>query len=757
MNDSTLLIQSTNKDNTRMGTGFVIYQDSFGSYVLTCSHVLQQVVTPKIANFDMDVIVKAEDDVLDLALLYVKGLFKTPFELQGRKCISDDVVLIGFSGFLGGEYQGKPREVNILGDKVTMVGKKENFTYYKWQVIAKDNNDIEAGNSGGPLICQESGKVIGVMSNNKKREQGYAVSIEHLKELWAEMPRLLLEGNASPFIGLSAFSIKEAHLFFGRDREISEITEKLKKEELVAVVGDSGSGKSSVIKAGVIPKYLSGILDIKSDLEKDSVKRNYHLIETRPAENPFTELSANITQISDAFQVDSSKINNIQKAINEKDISGIFSLFQSIYIDQEDQETYLLLYIDQFEELFTLCSDELEKEFMEFLLYLLNHQSSKLKIKIIFTMRRDYYNRISEYEEFFTRTQASKYTLRRMENEQINECIEKPLEKTFIPPEQISAFSKAVLQDMGDESSELTLLQIALTQTWQQRKKYDNNLLRTYHEIGEVSGALAKLADNTWHILSPIEQKISQYIMIRIIKPSETGGVIRRLADKNEFSDDAWHLAQKLSSALDSQGDMASEKNAQLGRLLKIKGKEGKVLELSHEALIRQWPMYQTWLRNVSKDDLKRTHDYVMEQNKIYQTQGKKIKFLLRGYELERSEKLLGDGYREYLSEDEVGFIEKSLLKKRVGWGAVIGVALVVIGLAGFLYILNSNLNDANEEVGRTSSKLLKLTDGVIKHIIDTPKEERGFELEYKIFSDVVYDFKLEKDNTQIAKIVAKA
>lgn len=216
-----------------------------------------------------------------------------------------------------------------------------------------------------------------------------------------------------------------------------------------------------------------------------------------------------------------------------------------------------------------------------------------------------------------------------------------------------------------------------------------------------------------------------------------------------------WH--KKLSSALDSQGDMASEKNAQLGRLLKIKGKEGKVLELSHEALIRQWPMYQTWLRNVSKDDLKRTHDYVMEQNKIYQTQGKKIKFLLRGYELERSEKLLGDGYREYLSEDEVGFIEKSLLKKRVGWGAVIGVALVVIGLAGFLYILNSNLNDANEEVGRTSSKLLKLTDGVIKHIIDTPKEERGFELEYKIFSDVVYDFKLEKDNTQIAKIVAKA
>ena len=751
MNTSILLIQSRQDNNHTIGTGFVIHQNSFGSYILTCAHVVEQVVEPTIDGFEVEIKECGSSETIDLALLYVKGMFKTPFELQQRNCDSRDVEIMGYSNFSKDKYQGKTREATILGERVTLKGIRDNSTYGAWQIVAKDENEIEHGNSGGPLICKKSGKVIAIVSNNAKGgTQGYAIAIEHLKDIWSEVPPFLFESDdesESPFVGLSAFGIEQSHLFFGRDRETNEIIEKLKKENLVAVVGDSGSGKSSVIKAGVIPKYLNGVLD-------DEEESAFYLIDTRPAKNPFNELSYSISKIAEEFRLDFKSINQMKKAIHSKSGEDVLNALEYIF---KNEYANLLIYIDQFEELFTLCDDEVQKEFIEVLLYLLNNQTSNLKIKIVFTMRRDYYNLLSEYEEFFKLTQESKYTLRRMRNEQIKECIEEPLERTFIESEEISVFSKAVLQDMGDEASELTLLQIALTQTWQHKGEYNNKLLRTYHEIGEVSGALAKLADNTWQILSSIEKKILQYIFIRIIKSSDTGGVTRRLAERDEFSTEAWKLAQKLSSALDSQGTVASEKNAQLGRLLKIKGKEGKVLELTHEALIRQWPMYQIWLKKVSKDDLKRTHDYVIEQNKIYQAHGKKIKFRLRGYELERSKKLLSDEYREYLSKDEIEFIEMSLFYKRVGFGLLVIVFLVVVGLSGFLYILNSKLYDANKEVERTSTKLLTLTDSVVQHIIDTPKEKRSFELEYTIFNNVVNNFKSEKDNNKIAEIVAKA
>ena len=745
MNSSTFLIKSNDGNNKSMGTGFVIHQDSFGSYILTCNHVIEQVQTPKLENVEAEVELKYSDEVLDLALLYVKGVFQKPFELQSRHCNSGEVTLYGFSPFSHGEYQGKSREATILGDRLDMVGKRENFIYAKWQVIAKDNHEIEAGNSGGPLICNETGKVIGVMSNNRGTTQGFAVAIEALSELWIDMPPFLIESNSadeSPFVGLSAFSIDQSHLFFGRERESKAILNMLKKENLVAVVGDSGSGKSSVIKAGVTPFYLNGAL-----LDKVENTPSFYLIETRPARDPFKELSASILQMSEVFGFDFETVNQLRKAINSKKSEDILYALEYVY---KEKGAYLLISIDQFEELFTLCSEEEQSAYVELLLYLLKNQSSQLKIKILFSMRRDYYNLISEYEQFFKLTQKSKYTLRRMKNEQIYECITKPLEKTFISKESIVPFAKAVLQDMGDDASELTLLQIALTQTWKYKNKFKNNLLQTYHEIGEVSGALAKLADNTWKILTPTEQKILQYIFLRIIKSNETGEVTRRLADRDEFSDEAWKLAQRLASALDMQGESTNEKRAQLGRLLKIKGKEGDVLELTHEALVKQWPMYQMWLRKVAHDGLKRTHDYVIEQTKIYLHHNRTLKYCLRGYELDQAEKLLGEEYREYLSSDEIAYIRKSRFYRSIGRGAIVGTFSLVCVLVGLLYFKNL-------EVERNSAKLLNMTNGVVEYIIKNPSSKRVLDIENKVFSNIVENFSQETKNTKIAQIVAKS
>ena len=343
MNSSVLLIQSQNATNNSMGTGFVVHQDEFGSYILTCSHVIEQVVKPKISDYEVVIKAIGTSATIDLALLYVLKLYREPLKLQVKKLETTDVHLIGYSLFDKIKYQKKSREATIL-TQVNLENRNDNQIYKSWQIIAKDDNEIEAGNSGGPLICSKSGKVIGVVSNNKGVKQGYAVAIEHLLDIWLEeMPLLLIENKnneETPFVGLSAFSIKEAHLFFGRSIATKELLEKLQKSNLVAVVGESGSGKSSLIKAGVIPKYLNGVLKVEED-------DNFHLLTIRPAENSFMELSDSIGRISKVLKLDFKDINEIQKSIEERDNLSILNACKHLFYKEE--KAILLIYIDQFE------------------------------------------------------------------------------------------------------------------------------------------------------------------------------------------------------------------------------------------------------------------------------------------------------------------------------------------------------------------------------------------------------------------------
>jgi len=684
MNTSTLLIQSEKSDNHSMGTGFVVHQDSYGSYILTCAHVVKQVVTPKIAKIDLAVEIKKVDEVIDLALLYVKGLFLTPFELQVNKCNSRDVELLGFSSFGGEEYQGKPRAATILGEKITMIGREENFTYYKWQVIAKDQHEIEHGNSGAPLVCKESGKVIAVMTNNRSVKQGFAVSIEHLQELWKDMPSFLLEGIGSPFVGLSAFTLEESHLFFGRDKEISEIVDKLKEENILAVVGDSGSGKSSVIKAGVLPKCIEGILE--SDAED---KRAFYFIDTRPTKNPFEELSNSIDAISKNLKLTLNDIVSLKEAIKSGESSKILTVFQSIF---QQEKVMLFLYIDQFEELFTLCTDKkLRQQFLKTITYLSNHQTSKLVIKVVLTMRRDYYNLVSDYTKFYQLIDKQKYTLHRMKDKALKECIVQPLRKTSISSAEVNTFADFVVQDMGDKSSELALLQIALTQTWN-HKKNGISLLESYRDVRGVSGALEKLATDTIKVLEDEKKELLKVIFIRLVKVRDQGAITRRIADRSEFSKEEWILVQRLSSALDSEGNLATQYRVKLGRLLNIRGEDNsETVELVHEALITQWSVYQDWLNEVPRP-LKKTHDSVIEKNKLYREKSSN-KYLLIGVDLEEGEKLLSPSYREYLSQSEEEYIDESQVQRKLKfWYKVIVVAFLLAVIL-FLYFRDTPMS----------------------------------------------------------------
>jgi len=680
MNPSIYLIQSQDIENSSIGTGFTIYQDAGGSYLLTCAHVVEQVREPKIDDFVVEVVAIGSSDGIDLAVLYVKGLFSKIFRLQNRHCSSRDVLLRGYSGFTRDKVQEKSREALILGHKVTLKQKKNNSICYAWQIVAKNRNQIEAGNSGGPLICEVSSNVIAVVSNNKGVTEGYAISVEHLADIWEEMPSELLELEENPFVGLSAFSRKDSELFFGREQEISDVMELLQTEAIIALVGDSSIGKSSLIKAGVIPQYLS-------------INENNFAIESRPARNPFNELATVIPFRKLGWQ-SPEDIAHFKKELKSQNPEEIREMFEDIFINREIDS--LLLYIDQFDELFTLCDREIQESFLQTLLYILNSQTSKLKIQIVLTMRKDYIDILKSHEEFYAQIEEYIYPISRMRIEQLRLCIIEPLENSIVSEEEANTFADFILKDIGKEFSELAPLEVALAHIWEHKKRDNIPLLESYREIGGVRGALEQLISDTLNVIGKKREGMLKSIFLRVIKLDKSIGITGRLADRDEFSVEEWELIELLSFALDSSGHIAMYNDAKLGRLLKIRRyKEGdreiERVELIH-ATLTKWSRYREWLKEVTYP-LKRIHDSLIEKRRIYSQNGKKREFLLVGYELEEASRLLNEDYIELLTPDEVEYINQSrkednrnkTLKKIVLFTGI-GLMLLSIYLAQLFY-----------------------------------------------------------------------
>ena len=642
-----------------MGTGFVIHSDDDGSYVLTCNHVVTSVKEPKIDDFKIEII--AQHEIYDLALLYVRGLKnKKSFILKEISLLENQnksVSLVGYRPFEGEEYRRNTRNATIF-DKG--MHKEKKFDFEVWEIIAEEDNYILRGYSGSPLMLDN--QVIGVMTNKEQSNRGFATSIKYLADIWKTMPKgfILQESRENPFVGLSPFTQKTKEFFFGRDIEIEKILNRVKKSGFLAVIGDSGSGKSSIVKAGVIPLYL---------------EKKFYVLELRPAKNPYIELS-----------------NQLQKNINMAENENL--LFD-LHAFCKHEKTTLLIYIDQFEELFTLTKKEARDAFLKTLLYLYsNNSDSRLKIDIIFTMRSDYFPQLQQYKQFYAfimdDEKANQFLIKRMGDTQLKETIVKPLLKVKMVNEvEANSFADLVILNMGNKSNEVTLLQNALTLIWHSTKK-GKTLIEAYKAVGGIGGALPTLANETIALIGGKNNKDIQAIFLRLLKYAKKGNHTRRIAEKSEFSSKQWALVQLLSSALNSVGEQAIRDDEKLGRLLKLSGKSNEQsIELIHETLITSWSTYSDWIQEFGS--YKMTHDIVIEKTKDYVTHQEKKEFLLMGSDLLKVLALRNSLYKSFLSEKEVFFIQKSIKKQRLyklflTIGITIGIGLVgLLGVSKYL------------------------------------------------------------------------
>ena len=184
MKSSIVNIESVT--NNSFGTGFVIDRDENGLYILTCKHVLEDVVHPIVDDVMAKVV--AEDDFIDMVVLYVSKLELKVFPLQKEPCSNLEVEVIGFSNFNKNSLQKQQIEAKLYKEHVELHAKESDAFYVVRKIKAEDGFTFERGNSGSPVICKKSKKVIAMISNKEGNSLAYAINIDNIEKVWTDRP-----------------------------------------------------------------------------------------------------------------------------------------------------------------------------------------------------------------------------------------------------------------------------------------------------------------------------------------------------------------------------------------------------------------------------------------------------------------------------------------------------------------------------------------------------------------------------------------
>ncbi|HJU54174.1 MAG TPA: TIR domain-containing protein, partial [Pyrinomonadaceae bacterium] len=373
--------------------------------------------------------------------------------------------------------------------------------------------------------------------------------------------------DVCPYRGLQAFDEEHAELFFGREADIQRLIEKLKTTRFLAVLGASGSGKSSLVRAGVVPALKRGVLP-----ESDT----WAIRVFTPGAHPLANMAANLLRLHPQQSMNRTldEMNTDERTLH---------LAVSLALAERPASERVVWVVDQFEEIFTLCDDEKERsQFLANLLYAAFIPGGRNAV--VLTLRADFYQKCAAYPELSERIAANQFLVSPMDEENLKQAIEEPAWHVGLEFEQ--GLVETILDDIQSQPGALPLLEHALLELWERRR---GNLLtlEAYRESGGVQGAIAKRADAIYDSFTADQQAIVRRIMLRLTQPGEGTEDTRRRATMDE-------LVTRTGESGAVEDVTQAMANA---RLLTTDEEPGKqVVDVSHEALIRGWPRLRKWI-----------------------------------------------------------------------------------------------------------------------------------------------------------------
>ncbi len=480
----------------------------------------------------------------------------------------------------------------------------------------------------------------------------------------SEVVEIASEQIRNPYKGLRAFAEDDAVDFHGRDALIDDLLQRLATQRLVTVVGPSGSGKSSVVRAGLIPALRAGILT-------DS--RDWLVTDMFPGSFPFEELEAALSRV--AVRTSGGMLSELTQP------NGLLRVSKQIL---PGDDSTLLVFIDQFEELFSSGrSEETRRLFLENLISVAADERSR--VKVVTTIRADFLDRPLAYADFAEAIADGLVTVGPPTRDGLAQAVSAPARAVGLELE--AGLVGRIIADVEGQPGALPLLQYALTETFSHREK-STMTIAGYEATGGVAGALGRRAEELYDGLTQAGKQATREVFLRLVSVDELGSVTRRRARQSEL----------VSLSIDRGGLESVLKAFSSFRLLTFDRDpvtRGPTVEVAHEALLTGWHRLHGWIED-ARESLKLARR-VGESAHEWIEASEDPSYLLRGVRLEDVEAWASHA-DVVLTSDETRYITASVAlrardvsaarrRRRRAIAALSGGLLLVSALAGVAFL----------------------------------------------------------------------
>jgi WD40 repeat protein len=496
-----------------------------------------------------------------------------------------------------------------------------------------------------------TGKVIDLQ---QVREQARALS-------GPVTPARVAAEGICPFKGLASFEPVDADYFFGRERLVAELVARLVGAGFLGIVGPSGSGKSSVLRAGLLPALAGGVLP---------GSEGWRRLLLRPGERPLEELRRVL-------------VSGAKDPLAEA-------------LDTLPSGARLLLAVDQLEELHTACRSDTERAaFADTLARAAADPDGRAVVVV--ALRADFYGRFAAYPGLAELLGGNQVLVGPMQASELRRAVELPAGRVGLRVEP--ELADALVDDVEGEPGALPLLSTALLELWQKRR--DNALtLAAYRESGGVHGAVARLAEGTYARVPDERRQLVRAVMLRLVGEDEGDAPVRRRAPLGELDlERNEDVADVLATLADSRLVTVSEGN----------------VEVAHEALLREWPRLRDWIEEDGQGRRLRRH--ITQAATEWDAAGRDQGELYRGARLAAALDWTADHAldvneleREFVTESREASEQETTRVRRTNrrlHGLLVGVAvLLAAAVAGGIFAMVQRGQARDAETGQLAQRL---------------------------------------------------
>lgn len=524
-----------------------------------------------------------------------------------------------------------------------------------WIQVDDKARELTPGFSGAVVWDEELNALIGILTTDGSGAPYVIPADVLLRDLAAQA------AAPAPYRGLEAFRESDAEVFFGRRQEVADLLERTSRPGVTVVYGSSGSGKSSLVMAGLVPR----------------LRERACVVTVRPSHGrtPVYALAAALLPALEPDQSEAARMAELPNLAQALTGGGIVEVVQRVRARSGMDEVVLV--IDQFEEIYTAAGDS--DAFVSALLPLLRTPSAG--VHTVLTVRIDYsHDVLAQLETAQLRRDAS-YMVTPLDRDQLREAVEGPARERGVAFEP--GLVDRILDDAGDEPGQLPLVEFALTLLWERQS---GGVLGhdAYQEIGGVTGALAAYAEQVWNEqLSPADHPHARSLLLRLVRQAPDHLPSCAELPQDALGDEQWRLGQELATTR---------------LLVAAEDRQGvRTLRLAHESLITRWGRLKEW---VEEDCEFRIWHYELRRAAERWSAEREPARLLGGTDLETAREWLRERPDDLL-KDERAFIEASArgaARARRTWQVAVAAGVALVFVAVFLFIQNRNKEQEGQE-----------------------------------------------------------